>query len=83
MGGREQRQFGVAREMGVDRHGVANWEKGLKEPVAAQYPTVISFLGYELSPAPKTQVMVVASFAGQVCPALADRGLQLSAIGFK
>jgi len=49
-----QRQIDVAHEMGVDQHSVINWEKGLKEPTAAQYPTIISFLGYEPWPAPTT-----------------------------
>lgn len=49
-----QRQIDAAREMGVDQHSVINWEKGLKEPMAAQYPTIISFLGYEPWPEPST-----------------------------
>lgn len=49
-----QRQIDAAQEMGVDQHSVINWEKGLKEPMDAQYPIIISFLGYEPWPAPTT-----------------------------
>lgn len=40
------RQIDVAREMGVNQHSVIDWEKG-KEPMVAQYPAIIAYLGYE------------------------------------
>ncbi len=49
-----QRQIDAAREMGVDMHSVINWERGAKEPMVAQYPTIISYLGYKPWPAPAT-----------------------------
>jgi transcriptional regulator with XRE-family HTH domain len=33
---------------------VANWEKGRSEPEPRHYPAILSFLGYDPSPEPKT-----------------------------
>jgi DNA-binding XRE family transcriptional regulator len=47
-----QRQ--AAEPMGIGTDTYANWEKGKTEPVASQFRPVVAFLGYDLTPAPKT-----------------------------
>lgn len=48
------RQRDAAKRMGVCLESVLGWEKGKKTPMASQYPTILSFLGYEPWPLPRT-----------------------------
>jgi hypothetical protein len=40
--------------MGVSTDTVVNWERGETKPVAAQFGPVITFLGYDPTPEPRT-----------------------------
>lgn len=40
--------------VGVSTATVVNWEKERSQPVAAQFPPVIAFLGYDPTPQPQT-----------------------------
>lgn len=44
----------AAELMGVSGATVVNWEKDRSQPVAAQFPPVIAFLGYDPTPDPQT-----------------------------
>jgi len=44
----------VARQLGVCRATLHNWEWGRAQPPAKRMPSVIAFLGYDPHPDPKT-----------------------------
>lgn len=44
----------TAAELRVDETTVLHWEKGRTEPQTKDYPAILSFLGYDPSPAPIT-----------------------------
>ena len=46
------RQLDAGRSMNVCQSTVMAWESGETEPAAAQFPTIIAFLGYEPWPSP-------------------------------
>ena len=44
----------AAGQMGIAKETYANWEKGKIRPVAAQFLPVVTFLGYDPTPAART-----------------------------
>jgi transcriptional regulator with XRE-family HTH domain len=49
---RRLHQWQAAREIGVTKETVANWEKGKTEPPVQVMSAVIRFLGFDPSPSP-------------------------------
>ena len=50
----ELRQKDVGKLIGVGNFTIMNWEKGDAQPSIKHYPAIISFLGYEPFPEPRT-----------------------------
>jgi transcriptional regulator with XRE-family HTH domain len=44
----------VAARMGIGVETYANWEKSKTEPVTSQFRPLVTFLGYDSTPAPST-----------------------------
>jgi DNA-binding XRE family transcriptional regulator len=44
----------AAERMGIQRDTYVNWEKDKTRPVASQFRPVVTFLGYDPTPAPET-----------------------------
>jgi len=56
---KRRRELGLLQREAAERMGIltetyANWEKGKTEPVASQFRPVVTFLGFDPSPAPTT-----------------------------
>ena len=47
------KQIEAAHLMGVCQHSVVDWEAGAKQPTDRQYPSILSFQGYEPWPEPQ------------------------------
>lgn len=39
-------QSDVAKELGIEKTSLQNWERGIYEPIPEFYPAIIKFLGY-------------------------------------
>ena len=56
---KRRRELGLLQRKAADRMGIGtethgNWENGKTEPVAAQFRPVVTFLGYDPTPKPRT-----------------------------
>ena len=66
-----QRQ--VAKQLGVDKWTVLNWERGKTAPDVRYYPGIITFLGYNPLPTPRDTFPEQLKAARQAWKLLADR----------